>query len=110
MKYGDFEFKEICGPNPEQYDVFKNGHRVAYVRLRFGILTCETPYVGDKTIYCHRFMDGSKGRFANQEERNQYLNEIAYNLKNCTDAHYVNNTEKDVPAVDSIFCMQTIGW
>lgn len=28
------EFRETCGSCPEQYDVFKGGRQVGYVRLR----------------------------------------------------------------------------
>ena len=32
------------GMCPEQYDVFKDGKEVAYVRLRYGCLTVDVPY------------------------------------------------------------------
>lgn len=66
---------EFC---PEQYDVKdKNGNRVAYVRLRFECLRCSVPDCGGKEIYRHYFDYEFQGSFANDVERDYYLNTIA---------------------------------
>lgn len=33
MKIGNFTLEQTCGACPEQYDVFKDGEPVAYLRL-----------------------------------------------------------------------------
>ena len=70
-------FVETCGACPEQYDVFKGGRQVGYVRLRWGTVTCDFPDCRGDTIYSHSFEDGWKGNFADDAEREKYLNEIA---------------------------------
>jgi len=40
-----------CGACPEQYDVFWEGERVGYLRLRHGWFYAATPDVGGKTVY-----------------------------------------------------------
>lgn len=71
-------FVETCGACPEQYDVFKGGRQVGYVRLRWGTVTCDFPDCRGDTIYSHSFEnDGWKGCFDGPEERETYLNRIA---------------------------------
>jgi len=71
-------FVETCGACPEQYDVFKGGRQVGYVRLRWGTVTCDFPDCRGDTIYSHSFEnDGWKGNFSDDAEREKYLNEIA---------------------------------
>jgi len=70
-------FIETCGACPEQYDVFKGGRQVGYVRLRRGTITCDFPDGKGDTIYSHSFEDGWKGCFDSSEERDTYLNKIA---------------------------------
>lgn len=71
-------FINTCEFCPEQYDVKdKNGNQVAYVRLRFGCLRCVMPDCGGKEIYRHYFDYEFQGAFANDVERNYYLNTIA---------------------------------
>ena len=70
-------FIETCGACPEQYDVFKGGRQVGYVRLRWGTVTCDFPDCRGDTIYSHSFDDGWKGCFDSSEERETYLNRIA---------------------------------
>lgn len=40
-----------CGACPEQYDVFKDGEQVGYLRLRHGEFRVDFPDCGDETIY-----------------------------------------------------------
>lgn len=70
-------FIETCEACPEQYDVFKGGRQVGYVRLRWGTVTCDFPDCRGDTIYSHSFDDGWKGSFEDSEERDMYLDRIA---------------------------------
>lgn len=75
-------FKKTCDACPEQYDVFKDGKQVGYVRLRWGGLSCRYPdYEGDE-IYSESFQDAWKGCFDDDNERNKYLLIIANELNN----------------------------
>lgn len=47
----DYKLSETCSACPEQYDVFLDGVRVAYFRLRHGIFTVDVPDAGGETIY-----------------------------------------------------------
>ena len=40
-----------CEACPEQYDVFRNGDHVGYLRLRHGVFTAEYPECGGVTLY-----------------------------------------------------------
>ena len=73
----ELDFRETCGACPEQYDVFKGGRQVGYVRLCWGTVTCDYPYCGGDTIYFHSFDTGWKDCFDGPEERETYLNRIA---------------------------------
>lgn len=80
---GGLEFKLTCLACPEQYDVFLDGVQVAYVRLRHGFLRVWVPDCDDddNLIYTHEFDDGWKGTFDSDEERFDYLYEIAKIIK-----------------------------
>lgn len=57
-KYG-MELKITCSACPEQYEVFKNGNRVAYLRLRHGYFTVTVPDVsGVDILEAHPNGDG----------------------------------------------------
>ena len=45
------EFDKTCSACPEQYDVYKDGKQVAYLRLRHGTFTVRCPDVGGKIVY-----------------------------------------------------------
>lgn len=45
------ELKRTCEACPEQYEVFKEGNRVAYYRLRHGEFRVDYPECGGETIY-----------------------------------------------------------
>ena len=74
------DFKQTCGGCPEQYDVFKDGKQVGYVRLRWGGLSCRYPDHEGDAIYTESFDDGWKGCFDDDNERNKYLLIIANEL------------------------------
>lgn len=51
MKINGYDLVETCGACPEQYDVFKGGSQVGYLRLRHGYFRAETPDCGGVTVY-----------------------------------------------------------
>lgn len=46
-----FELDQTCGACPEQYDVYKNGEQVGYLRLRHGYFRADYPDCGGETVY-----------------------------------------------------------
>ena len=71
----ELRFEKTSSACPEQYDVFKGGKQVGYIRVRHGVLSCRYPNNHGKTIYAHQFEDEWKGYFDNEEERTFYLEE-----------------------------------
>lgn len=75
-----FNFENTCAACPEQYDVFDiagvSKNQVAYIRLRWGRLSCTVPDVGGTTVYQHLFDEEHQGIFASEEERTYHLNLI----------------------------------
>lgn len=70
------EFRLTCSSCPEQYEVFREGKRVAYVRLRHGFLSVNAPDCVGKEILSHEF-DGHLGWFDTASQRHGWLNRIA---------------------------------
>ena len=70
------EFRLTCLMCPEQYDVFLDNVQVAYVRLRRGYLSVDSPDCGDETIYKHQFIN-KQGCFKSAKQRIKYLKKIA---------------------------------
>lgn len=64
---------KTCSACPEQYDVFFNGEQIAYIRLRWGVLTCD---LGKTEIYRYTFEDDTKGFFDSDYEREIFINDI----------------------------------
>lgn len=62
----DYEIVQTCGACPEQYDVFKGGELVAYLRLRNGYFYASVPDVGGKIVFESDEMKGD-GIFENGE-------------------------------------------
>lgn len=80
MRIRGLDFVQTCCACPEQYDVYRLGHEVGYVRLRFGTLTAYVPnfnFVPEQLVYKHEFDDEWLGAFHDEEERQRYLEEIA---------------------------------
>lgn len=74
----DFKLELTCWSCPEQYDVFKRGKLVAYLRLRHGIFYAACPDVGGTTVY----QDNPEGDgMFNQEERLKYLTKAIIAIK-----------------------------
>lgn len=61
----------------EQYNVFKGKSQVAYVHLRYGILSVLTPDALGEIIYSKDYNIEFKGCFKDNEERMRELNIIA---------------------------------
>ncbi len=81
MKFGNYEFEETCFACPEQYDVFdEEGRQVAYVRLRWGSLYAECPYVGGTEVYSVG-IGNDAGRFRSDRERTRHLLAIAKRIE-----------------------------
>lgn len=75
MIVGQYNFVQTCEACPEQYDVYSEGKKVGYVRLRFGCLTADYNNV---EVYRHCFRnDEYKGCFDTNTERKIFLNFIA---------------------------------
>ena len=70
MEINGYHLKMTCEACPEQYDVFKDGEQVGYLRLRHGYFTAETPKCGGKMVY-ESYPAGS-GSF-HEDERSFYL-------------------------------------
>lgn len=81
MEFNNLKFVCTCYACPEQYDVFKNGKQVGYVRLRWGGLVCEYPDVFGEVIYSTEIGDGWTGEFRNEKERKKYLQIIANKIE-----------------------------
>ena len=78
MRIKGLYFYETCGACPEQYDVYDSYEKiVGYVRLRWGYLRCEYPYVDGEVIYEADIGDGLTGCFENDEQREYHLSVIA---------------------------------
>jgi len=69
---GDYQLKLTCSACPEQYDVFKDGKQVGYLRLRHGHFYASIPDVDGKTVY-EGYPNGD-GSFE-EDERKQFLTE-----------------------------------
>lgn len=74
----DFKIVLTCLACPEQYDVFKQGRMVAYLRLRHGYFSVQCPDVCCKTVY--EAEPEGDGMF-NQNERMKYLTEAIMAIK-----------------------------
>ena len=78
MNIKSLKFYLTCSACPEQYDVEdKDGNMVGYVRLRWGVLSCEYPDVGGEEIYYASIGDSWTGSFEDDEQRMFHLNAIA---------------------------------
>jgi hypothetical protein len=61
-----------CNACPEEYEAFKEGKQVGYLRLRHGHFTVQCPLEGNELVYeAHPEDDGMS------EERQKYLEEAA---------------------------------
>jgi hypothetical protein len=51
MIINGYELVQTCGACPEQYDVFKGGVQVGYLRLRHGYFYASVPDCPDNVVY-----------------------------------------------------------
>lgn len=65
-----FGIVQTCGACPEQYDVFRGGHYVGYLRLRHGRFRADFVPTDYETVY-EAFPNGD-GIF-DHDERDQYI-------------------------------------
>ena len=72
MNINGYELKLTCEACPEQYDVFKDGKQVAYLRLRHGWFYAKVPDYSDEIVYEAEPKGG--GAFED-DERMKYLTE-----------------------------------
>ena len=84
MKIRGFDLIETCHEMPEQYDVFKDGRRCGYIRVRYGIIEAdywpESQEWMDPTVYEERFSDSLLGRLPDKY-REFYLSKALRKLK-----------------------------
>jgi len=74
LTYHGYNLYKTCIACPEQYDVFKDGKLVGYIRLRGGWLQAFCPDVFLERVYFHEFPnDEWKGCFETDEEQDYYL-------------------------------------
>lgn len=76
FELNEFNVSMSCAGCPEQYEVYRKGQQLLYIRLRYGRLTVWYPDESGEVIFQHRFSDNYKGVFESIEERNMYFNEI----------------------------------
>mgnify|MGYP003314552521 CR=1 FL=1 len=69
MEYNGITLEQTCGACPEQYDAYKNGEKVGYLRLRHGYFRAECD---DVTVY--EALSQGDGCFTDAE-RDFYLSE-----------------------------------
>jgi len=78
----EIKLRQTCSACPEQYWAYIGARVIGYIRLRFGHLTCEylpngnPQLTDDDVMVLEHFWDGDeyKGRFDNEEERQEWLN------------------------------------
>jgi len=45
-----YQLRMVCPPRPDEYDVFKDGKQVGYLKYRLGKFKAETPISGGKLV------------------------------------------------------------
>lgn len=66
-----YKLVETCGACPEQYDVYRHGENVAYLRLRHGYFYAEVPHGGTMVYEANPEGDG----IFEPDERDHFLTE-----------------------------------
>lgn len=81
IKISGLTFVQISNAYPEAYDVFDNsGHRIGYVSLRWGCLSCRCPNAKGERIYESFFERDCMGEFDSDELRQIFLKDVANTL------------------------------
>lgn len=65
----ELELVQTCGACPEQYDVFHNGEKVGYMRLRNGTFRVECPDCDGELVYLSESYRTGAGSFRDEYER-----------------------------------------
>lgn len=76
-----FVLEQTCGACPEQYDVWKNGVMVGYMRLRWGHFAVSLGDCGGPIVYRASIGDGWTGCFMNSNQREQELKMAVHEIK-----------------------------
>lgn len=90
MDIKGLDFIRTCVACPEQYDVFKDGKQVGYVRYRFGNLTCECPDVSGTLVYSQIIDESGWSGVLPDESRIDTLECVADNILN-----WINHPEEN---------------
>ena len=72
---------QTCVACPEQYDVFRDGEQVGYLRYRWGYFTAKTPDAGGTVVYEASYGDGLQGIGIPQYHIDAALQAIAGRLR-----------------------------
>jgi hypothetical protein len=82
IEINGYILEQTCARCPEQYEVFKGGKQVAYLRLRHGEFSADMPDPGGNTVF--EVCPHGDGWFEDYE-RQHYLeaaiNEVDWRLK-----------------------------
>ena len=73
IHHKDIELVQTCEACPEQYDAMLNGERVGYLRLRWGWLTVECPWVNGQEVYEMQTGHELAGEFEDDKQRKKQL-------------------------------------
>jgi hypothetical protein len=81
IEINGYDIIQTCSACPEQYDVFKDGIQVGYLRLRHGRFYASVPNCSDNIVYeaCPR----GDGCFYD-DERIKYLTAAIKSIENAT--------------------------
>ena len=91
-----FYFLNTCYACPEQYDVYRsNGELCGYIRLRWGTLRADYPNIDGESIYTYNFEDDFKGSFDSEDERKEYLSNIAVEYQKAIIGDIPTNLQDD---------------
>lgn len=88
MEINGYKLKITCKACPEQYDVFKNGTQVAYLRLRHGFFYASVPDCSDNIVY--EAAPIGDGMFEDSE-RMKYLTEAIIAVEEYNEQFNPNN-------------------
>lgn len=83
MIINGYQLVMTCSACPEQYDVFKDGDKVGYLRLRHGEFYAKCPDVGGKIVYSSE--PEGDGIFED-DEREYYLTEAINKIDDWRDS------------------------
>ena len=74
LRIKGFDLILTCTACPEQYDVYKDGQQVGYLRLRHGCFRADVPECGGKTVF--EAEPEGDGQFFDHERRSFLANAI----------------------------------